>query len=282
MLFLALKCIFFGQKWRGILIFSRLIYGVAFFYLVFNLLWGFNYYRTGFSFMIKQENLEINELKTIAKYSVNQAKKQREGLKEDENGVFQYSRKEFKNSLPKELKSIKNFDFVFKKIPAQSKKKYSLFSFFMRYFGVSGYYNPFTAEAQITSQIPNISKPFSMAHEQAHQMGYAPEYEANFIAYVTSMQSNSAALKYSAHSKAINYLLREIYPQDSTFVRETLDSYSAEMKRDREDYIKYQKKYSGKVETAFSSLNDIYLKSNQQDGVISYSYFVYLLADYYN
>lgn len=281
MIISSIKCFFLGQKWRVFLIVSKIIYLLTFIYLSFNILWGFNYYRTGFYTKNEQENIQLSELKSILEYSIKQAKKERSNLTEDENGVFTYNTKDFKDSTPEELKSINNIDLTFKKIPIYSKKKNSLFSFFMRYFGVSGYYNPFTAEAQVTSKIPSISKPFTMLHEQAHQMGYAPEYEANFIAYITSIQSNSSAMKYSAHTKAANYLLSAIYPQDSIYVKTILDSYSEEMKRDRRDYLVFQKRYSGKVEEIFSSLNDIYLKSNKQDGVISYSYFVNVLVKYY-
>lgn len=281
MIILSIKCFLIGQRWRLFLIVSKIIYLLTFIYLSFNVLWGFNYYRIGFYTKNEQDNIHLEELKSILEYSIKQAKKERSNLTEDENGVFTYNTKDFKYSTPKELKPINNINLVFKEIPIHSKKKSSLFSFFMRYFGVSGYYNPFTAEAQVTSNIPSISKPFTMLHEQAHQMGYAPEHEANFIAYITSIQSNSSAMKYSAHIKATNYLLSAIYPQDSIYVKSILDSYSEEMKRDRRDYLMFQNRYSGKLEEIFSNLNDIYLKSNKQDGVASYSYFVYVLANYY-
>lgn len=279
---LSVRCFFLGQKWRGIRVISRYITWATIFYLIFNFFWAFNYYKPTLREQYKIEEYSTEELKPIVEDLFSKCVTQRRLVKEDKNGVFDFKRKEFYSALNKELKHPKGIDLYYTKIPRKSFKKYSLFSIFMRYFGVSGYYNPFTGEAQITRLTPDTSIPFTMAHEQAHQMGYAPEFEANFIGFLSCVQSDSEALKYSANYKALKYALREIYSQDSTYVIHKLDSFSEGMKRDYEAEKIFRKKYSGVADEAFSAMNNAYLKANQQkDGVQSYNRFVELLVGYY-
>ena len=76
--------------------------------------------------------------------------------------------------------------------------------------GFSGYINPFTLEANINYNIPNISLPVTITHEIAHQIGYAFEDEANFIAIKTLTKSKNNYLRYSGNLMAVQYLLSEI------------------------------------------------------------------------
>lgn len=278
---LGIRCFVLGQKWRGFRIFGRLVLSIGIFYLLFQLLWGFNYYKPEIINQFQTEKYTTDELKLIADDTFKKSLELREEVREDKKGIFDFNRNEFYRNLPHSLPTSA-IELPYLKIPNGTRKKYSLFSVFMRYFGVAGYFNPFTNEAQITRLIPDTSKPFSMAHEQAHQMGYATENEANFIGYLTCATSDSKPLQYSANYKALKYVLREIYPYDSIFVRQKLDSFSPGMKRDLDYENAYYHKYSGAADRAFSALNNAYLKANnQKEGMESYNRFVELLAGYY-
>jgi len=52
------------------------------------------------------------------------------------------------------------------------------------------------------------------------------------------------------------------------------------MKRDRLAEKKFVKQHEGVLDVFFGYTNDLFLKSNQQDGSITYSYFVDLLVRY--
>ncbi len=254
------------------------------FYFSFHALWGMNYYRNSLLEMTAKESKEIpiSRLKFISVELLAQSKFYRSQCKEDDRGVFTYNAKEFYSENLAHSKL--NFSFLpYQLIPFKAKKKKSLFSYFLRYAGVLGYYNPFTGEAQYTTKVPKATLPFTLAHEQGHQMGYAPEYEANFIGYLTGIKSKNKAEKYSANYKALRYVLGEVYKRDSTFVNNMVKNYSAGMERDRQENIRFQEKYSGKTEEIFSSLNNAYLKSNNQpEGLKSYNRFVELLVAYYD
>ena len=50
--------------------------------------------------------------------------------------------------------------------------KPSLFSYIGNYLGYTGYYNPFTGEAQVNTTVPLFIQPFTTCHEMGHQLGY--------------------------------------------------------------------------------------------------------------
>lgn len=279
--FFAIRCLLFGQQWRGKRIIARLIKFGAMMYVLFHLVWGFNYYKPNLSESLQGENYTLEELKYIATDTFEKSKMLREGLPEDQKGILKYDRKSFYQHLPQNL-HLDDLSLKYAKVPQKNLKKFSMFSWFMRYFGVGGYYNPFTAETQITRCSPGTSVPFSMAHEQAHQMGYATEYEANFMGYLTCIQSENKAMAYSANFKALKYVLNEIYPQDTAFVRTTLRNFSPAMQRDYQAEQDFYDKYSGSADQLFSAMNNAYLKANnQQEGIASYNRFVELLVGAY-
>ena len=80
--------------------------------------------------------------------------------------------------------------------------------------GFTGYINPFTLEANINYNIPKISIPVTICHEIAHQIGYAFEDEANYIAIKALSNSNDNFLRYSGNLMAVQYLLSEIRKND--------------------------------------------------------------------
>ena len=143
-----------------------------------------------------------------------------------------------------------------------------------------GYYNPFTAEAQYNFNLPQTYIPFTIAHESSHQLGYAKEQEANFIAYLLGKSSANPDLQHCTNYYVLRALLNTINEQDSEFVKIIIDSYSDGMKRDREYELNFRKKHQGIIEDFFGLTNDLFLKSNQQEGSITYSYFIKLLTKY--
>ncbi len=265
-------------KWRKYV--GHVLIVVNVMYFSFHALWGMNYYRKSLMEVLPNVTNEIplTTLKLISNDLLQKSRHYRSLCQEDENGVFTYD----VHSFYEQNKDL-NYTFLpYKRVPFYSKKKKSLFSFVLRYAGILGYYNPFTGEAQYTTKVPATTLPFSLAHEQAHQMGYAPEYEANFVGYLTEIQSDNVSEKYSANYKALRYILSEIYDKDSLFVQNSVKQYSEGMIRDRDEALAFQQKYSGNVEDAFSAMNNAYLQSNNQpEGLKSYNRFVELLVAFY-
>lgn len=71
--------------------------------------------------------------------------------------------------------------------------------------GYLAFYQPLTTEAIIRGDLPFYTLPFTICHEMAHQLGYASESEANFIAYQVALTSEDLLLKYSMLLQMFTY-----------------------------------------------------------------------------
>jgi len=93
--------------------------------------------------------------------------------------------------------------------------KPSLFARALPFWGISGYFNPLTGEAQIDDKIPNFLLPFLMCHEMAHQIGIAAEDDANLMAYIRCAESRNPTFQYSAYFNIWLYVHSKVYAMDS-------------------------------------------------------------------
>lgn len=249
-------------------------------YFVYQIFWGMLYFQKPLIKLLPKEMTTIEEVKKLSIKYLEICKNERNRVSEDKNGVFKVSQPEViieeillrQNSLPKEFNKkngvgIKDF-------------KPGLFRGIMSYTGILGYYNPFTAEAQYNPQLPSTYLPFTLAHESSHQMGYAREEEANFIGYLIGKNSKNRELRYSTNYFVLKSLLNSLVVKDEKFVKNILSQYSEPMKRDRLYEKAFVKKHEGILDVFFGKMNDYFLKSNQQDGSVNYSYFVDLMVRY--
>ncbi|WP_312765305.1 DUF3810 domain-containing protein [Epilithonimonas sp.] len=250
------------------------------FYFIYQCFWGMLYFQTPIIEKLEKKDYNNNDLKTLTLKYLALCKQTREKTSEDKDGVFRV-----KNLNEIKLEILRQQHFIPKDI--NSKKsinilsvKPSLFNSLMDYTGILGYYNPFTAESQFNPNIPSTQLPFTLAHEMSHQLGYAREQEASFIAYLCSKNSNNTDLQYSYQLYVLKSLLRNLSKTDIAFVKHTIDQFSVKMKRDRNDEIQFYRENEGLISDLFGVTNDLFLKSNQQDGQISYSYFINLLIRY--
>ena len=90
------------------------------------------------------------------------------------------------------------------KIEQQSVKK-AIFPIFGDYIGYLAFYQPITGEAIVRADLPQLTQPYTIAHEMAHQLGYASETEANFIAFVVATEADDPMLKYSMLLQMFTY-----------------------------------------------------------------------------
>lgn len=160
--------------------------------------------------------------------------------------------------------------------------KPSLFGPLMSYMGVSGYFNPFTGEAQVNSYIPGIELPFTACHELAHEMGYGYEYEANMLGYLVAVHSQNPDFRYSAHLQALLYVLPELRHTDSLKFKSVIKTLTPAVLRDIRLELNFWRKYQGETDRLVSFFYTGYLKANKQpQGMRSYSDFVPLLDAWY-
>lgn len=148
---------------------------------------------------------------------------------------------------------------------------------------LTGVFTCWTMEANVNIDIPDYSRASTMAHEMGHLHGFMKEEEANFLAYLACMASDSPLLQYSGTMLALVYSGNALASQDMELYGELWSGYHEGMIRDFSANSAYWEQYRDTVisKTA-DKVNDTYLKVNQQeDGVKSYGRVVdLLLAEY--
>lgn len=249
-------------------------------YFTYQIFWGQLYFQKPIIDQLPPEEISLEETKSLTLKYLNLCKQTRNLLKEDENGIFKIQNLPLieseilsnQSQLPTFISSKKSTEI--------NNFKPSLFRKIMSYTGILGYYNPFTAEAQYNAELPSTQIPFTLAHESAHQLGFAREQEANFIGYLLGKNSENVELKYSVEYFVLRSLLNSLVEKNPQFVKQILENYSPAMKRDRIAEKIFAKKHEGFLAIFFDLSNDLFLKSNQQQGSITYSYFVDLMVRY--
>ena len=262
--------------------FIKIFKTLNFFYLIYQISWGMLYFQTPLIDKLPEKQISEKEIKKKALEYIEKCNESRKQVKEDKNGVFIITNIEetkmsvlnAQQKIPKEFSNKKNTHI--------QNFKPTLFGKYFSYTGILGYYNPFTSEAQYNANLPYSYLPFTLAHESAHQLGFAREQEANFIAYLICKNSDDTNLIYSSNLYVARSLLNSLIEKDPKFVEQAKLKFSKDVKRDLENNKNFIKEHQSWVDDAIYFTNDLFLKSNRQEGSITYSYFLELLLRYEN
>ena len=249
-------------------------------YIVFNLFWGINYNREGIASQIglNIEDYGIAELKNINLVLLQKVNETKKEIIDQKLTLIEVNPLFNKSINAYERLAIK---YPFLKYSGASVKK-SLWSKTGNYLGFTGYYNPFTGEAQVNTSVPFFSTPYTSCHEIAHQLGYAKEMEANFVGYLACKESKDPLFTYSAYLDLFRYANRNLYYFDSTAAFQLQEGLSAPVKEDLMEWRRFYLKYKNPVEPYTRKLYAIFLRSNQQpQGMLSYDEVTGFLIAYY-
>lgn len=257
---------------------------LSFSYFIFHLFWGLNYYRTP---LTQKLNLKINysteDLIKTTKEIILLTNKVHFDITNDTEKVV--SLKLNFEDLKKEINI--GYKIISKKYPFlkyyPSNQKKSLFSTPLSYMGFSGYFNPFTNETQLNWHTPKNSQPITQAHEQAHQLGFAAENEANFIAFLATNENNNIFIKYSALTFALKHCLNDLFIKDLDSFNYLKSSVNYGVLKDFENRQKKWNYFKNPLEPLFKKIYSKFLNfNNQKLGIKSYSYVVAHIVNYYN
>jgi len=246
---------------------------------IFHLSWGLNYHRLALSDQLgitTDYNLEelIGGIKELI-VNVNQL--QTELVKVDSLPVIS------NNSKSYFLKSTTvyyptNPSLTFELLDV----KRSLFSIPLSYMGYAGYLNPFTLESQINSKIPTLNLVTTSLHETAHQMGYASEKEANFIAYQSAIKNDDPYVRYAGYSFALRYFFSELNAIDQSRANHLANKINSGVLKNFKETSDFWKKYENPFEVIFEKIYDTFLKANgEPSGLKSYNEMVGLVINYH-
>lgn len=278
------------KDWKAFLVRTLCIGSIV--YFAFHVLWGLNYYRLplhdslGIAKDYTTEDLIKLTEKLIEKSNVLHAQLALndtiavEVLTKDENGVYNAFAKA--DLFQSTLNGYANLKVQFPKLQYPPKSiKTSLLSYPLSIMGYSGYLNPITNEAQVNGLVPSHRWPVISCHEQAHQLGFAKENEANFIAVLATLNNEDPYFQYSGSIFALRYCLNDLYRRDKELGASLRDKIRpgilANYARSRE----FWNEMDNPLEPFFKYFYTGYLKANNQpEGLKTYSYMVALLVNY--
>ena len=145
----------------------------------------------------------------------------------------------------------------------------------------SGFYFPWTAEANFNRGTPPVSLPHVIAHEMSHQRGFAREDEANFAGYLAASKASDPYPRYSAYVFAQGQLLSTLARHDRERARALAERRLPGVQRDLDAARQYWAQFEGATSRAARRVNNAYLRRNRvPDGILSYGRSVVLLIAY--
>lgn len=260
--------------------FKKVLNIILLVYIFFNVFWGINYNRRGIAGQLdlKMEKYTLEDLKKINALLVEKVNVSKRSL---QNKPFRYPSNKELFSKMKEAYVQAELVYPFLKYQPVSVKP-SIWSLLGNYMGFTGYYNPFTGEAQVNTLVPKFLQPFTTCHEIAHQLGYAKEMEANFVAYLAAAASEDTLLHYSVYLDLFLYSNRNLFFIDSAAAKEYAKLLFPEVSDDLKEWKMFNKKYRNPVEPVFRWIYSIYLRRNlQPQGLLSYDEVTGFIIAYY-
>ena len=246
---------------------------------LFYSLWGLNYFKTPLLSKLDIGEIKYESLQTTLDRLIDDANEAHLILGDEDSTLenLEFDKEKIISEL--KLDNIKKFD----KISTTKFAKKSIIPKIFLYQGVSGYINPFTLEAIVVEEIPSIDFSITVLHEQAHQLGYAAEEDANFLAFISSINNQDPLIKYSGYVFGLSYLLNEIQINHNDDLSLFTDKINSGIIEDINSRRKFWQKYSNNIINSLQNvLYDFYLKSNNQKaGIASYSRIVNHIINYY-
>lgn len=199
---------------------------------------------------------------------------------EDGFSIMPYNYSEMNKLLTQAYgKACDKYDFVQK---LNSRVKPVMLSGAMSYTHITGVYTFFTGEANINVAFPDYTVPFTAAHELSHQRGIARENEANFMAFLVSLESDDCYIRYSAYLNMYEYVLSALSSADSELYLQAYGKLPSCVKGELAAYSKFYDKYrNSAVSEVSGTVNDTFLKLHGTEGTKSYGMVVDLAVAYY-
>ncbi len=259
---------------------EKLLFACLVIYIAFNLLWGLNYNRIS---MADQVGLSLNPYSTqnlqvvagvlVGKLNAFDSAQQDERAKLEQR-KFLFGEAVNAYTLAGNQYPLLRYGFV--------SVKPSIFSYAGNYIGFSGYYNPFSGEAQTNTTVPAFVQPFTTCHEIGHQLGYAKENEANFAGFLSARLSTDPAFRYSVYFDMYSYVESELFRRDSVLARTFNERLHHNVREDYRTIRVFYRRYENPFGEAVWKLYAHYLRANQQpSGLNSYNEVVAMLVAFY-
>ena len=237
--------------------------------------------RVGLTALCTARGGTVEELAALTERFAEKVSALSNQIQRDENGCFAVPRSAiFADAMTAYDGVVEEFDCL--KKPNAAPKAF-VSSRGMSYLDFSGFYFPFTGEANLNDESPACYLPANICHELAHQQGIATEQECNFVGILAAITAESPAYQYSGYLMGYVHLSNALYRAAPETWQTLRDSLPDTVRADLRQNSAYWAQFDGLVNTAATKVYDGFLKSNGlTDGVQNYGTVVDLLLAYFD
>ncbi|HJB52755.1 MAG TPA: DUF3810 domain-containing protein [Candidatus Oscillibacter pullicola] len=251
-------------------------------YLLSSFLWGVSYYTDTFQDKsgVRAEEVSLPDLTAVTAWFASNLTETADEVPRDAAGLFDVSLDDiFADSTAVYEGAEELFPFLAfeDRVP-----KRMFFSKVMSAMNFTGVYCAFTGESNINVDAPACLIPSTIAHELAHQRGFASEQECNFLAVLASTTSGNPVYAYSGWLMGYIHLGNALYGADREAWQAIRDTLPDTVRADLASNNAYWASFEGAAADASQKVYDTILKGyGQEDGIRSYGTVVDLLVAYY-
>jgi len=248
----------------------------------FCLLWGVNYHTDSFqdrSGIVARQGT-ASELRELTERFASALDRVSDDVPRGEDGEFSADRRDILRRAPAVMAN------AFETFPClrwdDVTPKAFVSSRAMTAMDFTGFYFPFTGEANLNMDCPAAFLPATAIHEMAHQRQIASEQECNFVAIAVSCLSDDPVYRYSGLLMGYTHLSNALYGADRDAYREIASGLPDGAVADlRANYRYWEANHTGFTD-ATQKVYDSFIKANgDPNGVKSYGMVVDMLLAYY-
>ncbi len=272
-----------GRKIRRavLMILTLLCVGLTI-YAAFCVLWGIYYYGEDFAGQsgLDDSPVAVEDLRAVTIYFADLCNRYADQVPRNADGVCAMDREAV---LARSDEVYAEAEQLFPCLEGPDVRAKGVhFSIVMSYIDFTGFFFPFTAEANVNTDFPTSLFPSTVAHELAHQRGVAKEQEANFCAVLSSLTYGDPEYCYSAAMLAYIHVGNALYKVDRRTWNAVYSSLSESVRKDFAANSDYWDRFETKVREVSNTVYENFLYSYDQTlGLQSYGACVDLLVHYY-
>lgn len=255
--------------------------------LLFFVLWGFNYQRlpVGESLKIVGTETQPGELESICSQMVSRLNENYQLASASQNWTNESALPVTKSRLYQVIEQSYQRSMLLGNAGQGGfgAPKPLFLSGVLTRFGISGVFSPFTGEANYNQEVPASDLPFVIAHEKAHQRGWAREDEASFIAFVVCVNSGDPFVRYAGYLQALPKLmqvLRRTNESEYTVLKARIGDGPRRDLASRAQFWTFRE--NPLLGAAARQTNNTYLRANRvRSGIANYDEVTSLIIGYY-
>ena len=277
-------------KWNPIQWFGWVLAVFSGIFMLHTLMWGLNYYSGDLADDMRLEvsTYNLSELTEATEYYRDMANILADQVSRDENGNVKFA--SFEDLAEDAGKGFEALTFEYHyPIFAGSTTPVKKLGWADMYtsMGITGVTFGITGEASVNPQIPDVTLPFTMAHEMAHRMCIANERDANFTGFLACSAHPDVEFQYSGYFMAFRYCynaLRSVSNQSAAAAAARVaEGVTDQLNADMKYYDNFfNAKRSDSATDFANTVNDTYLKvSGDSAGTASYGQVCDLLVNWH-